>query len=321
MNDSSENNLENIAKIAGVSIDVVRKVLSGNENIDPRVKDRILKIIHDKNYIGTTEMRNRKRGNYTHTTVGIIIPDINHNFWFEVIKGINDRLVIDKYNISIFNLARNQSDFYEYLVNERFAGIIIIGVAIPKRVIEMMNLTNTKFVFVDTCVEGSSSIYIDNKYGGELAAKHLIDKKAQHIAYIGHDEKHTIQDERLAGFKNYLSESGITDCIEKFVNLHNDDAYTITKKIVSENNVDGIFFFCDTLAYLGLTALKEIQKDIPIVGFDDMVMSELLGLTTIHQPAYEIGKKGAAELVRLITTDSKTPVQEVILPNIVKRRT
>lgn len=321
MTEFNDNCITNIAGLAGVGTDVVRKVLSGSSGIDERVKDRILKIIHDKNYLGIQDMRNRKRGNYNHTTVGIILPDVTHNFWFEVIKGINDRLVKEKYNISIFNLARNEGEFYEYMIDERFAGIIIIGRKLPARVIEMMNLTNTRFTFVDICVDGCSSVYIDNKLGGQLAAKHLIEKKSASIAYIGHNEQHVIQSDRLEGFKTELLNNGINEVIEEYVPLDNNEAYKATLKFINEKKADGIFYFCDTLAYLGLTALKELSVNIPIVGYDDMPMSELIGLTTIRQPAYEMGQAGASELIRLISSVDNKRAFKCITPEIIKRDT
>lgn len=313
--------IKDISEMAGVSENIVRKVLSGDPLVDTRIKDRVLRILHEKSYNCVKGMRNKKRGNYQQKTIGIILPDVTHRFWFEVVNGVNDRLIIDEFNITIFNLGRSKGEFFEYIVDERFAGFVIIGTAIPERVLELFTLTDTKFIFIDIEVPGYPCIHIDNYKGGQLAADYLYSNGCRKVAYIGHDEEHEIQNKRFDGFQSYFDSSHKVELSDFYVKIDTDEAFYVTKQLLDGDKVDGIFYFCDSLAFMGLTAVRESGENVKVIGFDDMVMSGIVGLTTVKQPAYDIGYDGAAELIKIIAGVSAGDINKCVLPELIKRDT
>ena len=70
-----------------------------------------------------------------------------------------------------------------------------------------------------------------------------------------------------------------------------EESYNITKKILQDKTIDSIFYFCDQMAIGGIKAINEygyeMGKDIGVIGFDNLEISEFLGLSSMDQKLYE----------------------------------
>ncbi|MFP4364112.1 MAG: substrate-binding domain-containing protein, partial [Spirochaetia bacterium] len=93
-----------------------------------------------------------------------------------------------------------------------------------------------------------------------------------------------------------------------------EHTYEETKKILAAHDIDGIFFVSDEMAYGGLRAVKEQNKDIAVIGYDDLPMTQFYGLTTIRQPVKEMGVKGAQVLLQWLADERNTSPLQIKLP-------
>lgn len=313
--------IKDIARLSGVGQTTVSRVLNGSKNVSKATHDKVLEIVKKLNYKPNAAARYLKRGDFSLNTIGIIMPKIIHPFWYEILKGIHVSLQKRNYNLQIFNVDNNPGEVIRYVSEERLAGVIIFAYPLTNEIKEMFQVTNTEYLFIDHYDNDDLSIYYNNKYGGELAASYLLSKKCKKIIYIGDLEKHIVQADRLKGFKEKLLKNNIELTAEKYVSLDTKDAYQLTKELITKQKIDGIFYFCDQIAYDGLKAIKDMKKKVNIIGYDDMPASDYLGLTTIKQPTFLVGKKATEKLFKIINGDAKKQKSIRIKPELIIRNT
>jgi LacI family transcriptional regulator len=145
-------------------------------------------------------------------------------------------------------------------------------------------------------------VVIDNKLAAMKAINHLFEKGRKRIAFIAGPEKLKISQKRYLGYaeahKEYrleVDESLIINC-----NFTKNMGYQATKNFLKKNiQFDGLFAINDRTCIGAVAAIKEaglkIPEEVAVVGFNDEPTVQYLNppLTTIRQPAYEMGKEVA----------------------------
>lgn len=312
--------IKEIAKLAGVGVGTVSRVINNSEHVTPETRQKVMEIMETLNYRPNKAARSLVRGNSAVSTIGVVLPNIAHAFFFEVIKGIYAYLKEKKYNIQLFTMGIDRKTTFEHIVDANLASIMIFAESLTPEEKMKLKLNNTNFIYIDYLEQGENSIYFDNDAGGEKAAKYLLDEKCSKIIYVGTPEKTQQQDNRYGGFKRILDTDNMRIEKEYYINLDEELAYQISKKIIQNNEADGIFYFCDEMAYGGIRAKKELGSDIKMVGYDDLAISKYIGLTTIRQQAEELGKNAAEIAIKLISDDAEKEKYNVkIIPELIKR--
>jgi len=188
-------------------------------------------------------------------------------------------------------------------------------------------------VFFDRCVYnlGASCVGINDDESSFNITEYLVKKGYKKIAHLAGPASISIGRERLNGYKRALLNYSIKykDEYVKMAGLHELGGYQAMKKILELNTdkrPEAIVCVNDPCAFGAMNAIKEaglkIPEDIAVVGFTDDIRADLVSpsLTTVKQPAYEIGRKAAGKLIAHIENDSE-PVEDIYLPTeIVERR-
>ncbi|NPV39097.1 Transcriptional regulator [Brevinematales bacterium NS] len=307
--------IRDIAREAGVSIATVSRVLKGGTNVKPETYQKIIEVIEKRGYRPNRIAQKLVKKQTTSRTIGILIPDITQTFFIEIIRGIYDVLRAEEYNLFVFNIPNlSQSSIFPHILEENLAGLLVINFRISREEAHLLRHHHLPFLVVENHLPYVHSIYVNNRKGGELAAQYLLSHSLNKIALIG-ENRHTLQQqERFEGFKNYIQKHHLSiSLIEEYISVdshlpyshYTQEAYELTLRLATKEGVDGFFFYCDELAYGGISARQEIEKKIFIVGYDDLPPSAYLGLTTIRQPAHEMGKLGASHLLKLLHKKSE----------------
>ncbi|MCX7882073.1 MAG: LacI family transcriptional regulator [Brevinematales bacterium] len=322
--------IHDIARQAGVSIATVSRVIKGGANVKPETYQKIIEVMKALNYRPNRIAQKLVKKQTTSRTIGILIPDITQTFFLEIIRGIYNVLRVEEYNLFIFNiLSLAGSSIFPHILEENLAGLLVINFRLSKEEANLLRHHHLPFLVLENYLSYAHSIYVNNKKGGELAAQYLLSHSLKKIALIG-EARHTLQQEqRFQGFKNYLQKNHVhLPILEEYISIdphlpyshYTQVAYELTLQLVTQEGVDGFFFYCDELAYGGIAARKEIDKKIFIVGYDDLPASSYLGLTTIRQPAQEIGRLGASTLMRLLQAEADEPYLHLCLdPQLIVR--
>ncbi|OHD57477.1 MAG: hypothetical protein A2Y33_05775 [Spirochaetes bacterium GWF1_51_8] len=308
--------IKDIARIAGVGLGTVSRALNGEPNIRPDTRDRILETARRLHYRPNESARRLARREFSSATVGIVIPVVSHPFYFEILRGIYFALNESDKNLLVFNLGRYEELVVEHISKENLAGIIVVSAGISPESKNLLSALGTPVAYIDRYEKDAACFRIDNTLGGNLAAKYLAGAGCRSIVYLGEESPSQQQDERLGGFRDTLKAAGIP-LREKFIYVDDKTAYEAVGEMLKEEPFDGIFCFCDRLAYGARSAIQESGLPVRVIGYDDAPASQYLGLSSVRQPAFEIGYEGGIYISAAAAPGDKS--DRVFQPEVVDR--
>lgn len=298
-----------IAKRAGVSIATVSRVIQKSPKVKPKTYEKVLQAMQELNYTPNTIAQRLANKEISSSTFGILIPDISNLFFIEILRGIYDTIRLEENNILLFSITpKSRNTVFDRVRKENLQGLFVISFPLLP---EEQNFFRSAFyplIFLENIQPGYPSLFINNYKGGELAAEYLLSKNPSSIGLIGEQGSPFPQIERFLGFKEYISKRQTIPLYEEYLVIdahfpyesYTEMARETTLRLYHTYGVKHFFFYSDVLAYGGIKAQKDIPEKLTIVGYDDIPTSSTFHLTTIRQPGYELGKKGAEIMLSLV---------------------
>lgn len=308
--------IKDIAYLAGVSKTTVSKVINNkDDSISKSTRDKILQIMKEQNYVPNKLAQSlvTKRTK----TIGLLIPDIRNPFFTDISRGAEDFARKEGYNIIFCNTDEDYEKEVEcvsMLCEKMIDGIIFAPSSNTSDKKHLYSDLKTPVVLVDRKIELANAkgiVKVDNKNGTYEGTKHLIKQGHRNILYLSGPLKNDISKERLQGYIMALEKSDILVKEENIVEgeYKYEWAYEFIKNL-DEIKYTAICCGNDLIAIGAIQALKEkkfkIPEDVSVVGFDDIETAKLIdpSLTTIRQPAYEMGEKASEILIDNLKNNS-----------------
>lgn len=333
---SSEVTLKHIADALGVSAMTVSRALNDRDNVDEQTKQRVRKKAQSMGYTPNRVAKSLV-SQKTHT-IGVVIPEITHAFFPEVVRGIEEIAYKSDYQLFLTNaneLFSREKEAIETLRSQRVDGLLISSSLTREdySFYESIIEGGAKVVFFDRCIEdiGASCVSVNDRESCKKITEHLIVKHGyKRIAYLSGPQKVSIGKERLKGFKDALDTHQLA-CNEEWIiqaGFREDTGYEAMWSLLQDNADDlpeAVVAVNDPTAIGAIDAIKEfglsVPEDIAIVGFTDDIRSRLLNppLTTVHQPAYQMGEEAAKKLIGYVEEDDTT-VEKIEVPTTLKIR-
>ena len=334
--DSKHITAEAIAKRLGLSAMTVSRALNNRPSVNKRTKERVLAAAKKYNYIPNYIARSlatRKT-----ETIGVVVPEITHSFFPEVIRGIEDATYSAGYHLILTHSAEDYNrelDAINTLRSKRVDGILIstAQTVTDHSTYEEIIRIGIPIVFFDRIARdvGASCVSIDDENCCAMITEHLITHGYKSIAHLGGPATVSIGKERLSGFRKALKRHGLTFKPELIVQsgFHENGGYMAMEKLLRlplGERPNAVVAVNDPAAFGAMKAILEhklrIPEDIAIVGMSDDVRAELAStpLTTIRQPAYEIGKTAAATLISEIEGKSKPGKRVIVDTELIVRK-
>lgn len=332
----SEVTLKHIADALGVSAMTVSRALNDRDNVDKKTKQRVREKAQSMGYTPNRVAKSlvsRK----THT-LGVVIPEITHAFFPEVVRGIEEVAYKSDYQLFLTNaneLFSREKEAIETLRSQRVDGLLISSSLTREdySFYESIIEGGAKVVFFDRCIEdiGASCISVNDLESSKKITEHLITEHGYtKIAHLSGPQKVSIGKERLQGYKEALNAHNLALNEEWIIQagFKEDTGYEAMIELLEkgrEELPEAIVSVNDPTAIGAIEAIKEygltIPDDIAIVGFTDDIRSSLLDvpLTTVHQPAYQMGEWAARKLISVIEEDDTT-VEKIEVPTTLKIR-
>lgn len=322
----SEVTLKQIAEELGLSAMTVSRAINNRSNVDEKTRARVLKKARKMGYTPNHIAKSLvSRKSYT---IGVVVPRIAHSFFANVIEGIEEVTFKDNYQVILTHSAERgdrEQHALQTLQSKRVDGILISSAETAKNYDSYKRIvnSNTSLVFFDRCVEGigASCVSVDDCAGSYKITKHLIEHDYRKIAHLCGPLNLSVSRERLEGYKKALRDHGIS--VEENLIIESGfqekGGYEAMNKLLDDHKTQpprAVFAANDPAAFGAMDAIYSrgfsIPEDIAIVGFSDEIRSGLMNvpLTTVHQPAYELGKKAAQKLIRTIENEDE-PVENI----------
>lgn len=303
--------MKDIARAAGVSKATVSKVMNGlDEHISDETRNHILKLVDQMGYVPNTVARGLKIKRTQ--MLGFILPDISNPFFPEIARGIEDTAKTYGFGVVMCNTDNTTEAEYErfkFLSSKMVDGIIFTRAGRIGNLDKIFE-SGMPIVVVDREVNvkkfGFGQIFVDTREGVRQATKILIDAGCQKVAFIS--AEYFSSYDRINGYYEALFEAGIpADKAVVYQDQFNvETGYDGMNEILRGQMVDGVVCGNDLIAIGVMNALAEhdirIPEQVRVMGFDDIYFARYTtpALSTIAQPAYEMGANAAEMLVENI---------------------
>ncbi len=307
-------NLKKLSKELGLSISSVSKALRDSYEISAETKKRVLAMAEKLNYQPNPFARGLRKNKST--TIAVVIPEIANNFFALAIDGI--QLVAQKKGYHVLTYLthedfQNEESTIKHLQGGRVDGVLISlcgDTASVKHLIDL-HQTGVPIVFFDRVPETMEcpTVTTDDYESGFKATEHLILAGCKKIAYLCVSGFLSTTQKRMMGYEAALEKYKIVFDPKMVIQCSNDNIANVAllkKLLARKNRPDGIFASVEKLAISTYYASNEIKLKIPqqlkVISFSNLRTASLLSpsLSTITQPAFEIGKESAELLFRMI---------------------
>ncbi len=333
--------LQDLAYELNISVSTVSKALKGYPDVSEKTKKNVIELADRLNFTPNVVASNLRT---QHTkTIGVIVPEIVHHFFSNVIGGIIN--IAEKSGYMVILLQSNENYELEkkqlnLLIQQQVDGVLISLTAETKNFEHIKRLQNRgiPLVMYDKVSKfiDCSKVIIDDKKAAFDAVSHLLSKGYKRIAFFGGSLIAQNFNNRFLGYKEALKEYRIPydESLYYLCDTNNEyeDGYKNAKKLIKEhtkNEVDAVFTVTDLIAvgiskYFNTHNIK-IPKDIAIFGFSNWFMSSIVtpALSTVNQPGYEMGVKSVELLLKeILLNEEKKPIkiQRIILPTTLEIR-
>lgn len=304
-------NLKELAKSLGVSVSTVSKALRDSHEIGEETKKKILLKADEMGYSA-----NPYAGHLRHhksRTIAIVVPELTNNFFIQTISGAEAAARAQDYHVLCYITHEDfaqEERILKHLQNGRVDGVLMALSATTRSYDHISELINQGIpvVFFDrVCHEiETAKVTTDDFASGFKATEHLILNGCRDIVYLSLSENLSIDHKRKQGYLEALHKYDIPVNEERIVKCSGDErnySKKIRQLLKTDKLPDGIFASVEKLALSCYMICKEldiaIPKTVKIIGFSNLPTAPLLHppLTTISQPAYEIGNQAATILL------------------------
>jgi DNA-binding LacI/PurR family transcriptional regulator len=332
---SKQATLKDIAAALNVSISTVSRALKDSHEISASTKKEIIELAKSMDYIPNPLalglLKNRS------FTVGVVVPKIGYHYNAAAISGIEE--LLNQHGYSVMICQSNESHEQEIihvknLVASRVDGIIA-SLAESTTDISHFIYAQEKgipVIFFDRVPEyaRASKIIVDNEAGAMTAVEHLIACGKRKIAYIAGPRNLRISAIRHQGYKKALQKHQlpINPRLLIYCDFNQEMGYKACRKMIRDGkDFDGIFAVNDRTCAGVLKALYEhnirVPEEVAVIGFNDEPYNVFLRppLSTIRQPAFEIGKEAARIFLdeREFDLENFTPKTRILETELIER--
>lgn len=324
-----------IAKALNLSKSTVSRAFKDNSDINTKTKARILALAKELNYRPNhyaSQMRGQKSN-----TIAVVVPELANNFFTQIIQGVETIGKENGYHVLIFvtdDDLDKEREFVTSISNGRVDGVLmsVAGEGKDHSYLQNIDFNKMPIVFFDRVYDDVPlpRIITDDYQSSFDATEHLIKSGCQRIAYLVVNKEESIGKNRYLGYKDALAKYDIDYRDELVVNCNNsyDDNEVIISNLISHVAVDGIFASVERLAFSTYYVCQRLGVVIPdelkIIAFSSLQIAPLLspGLSTVTQPAEEMGREAAKMLLQFLDTDgiSITPKEVILHSELVIRR-
>lgn len=318
-------NIVELARLAGVSAGTVSRALAGNPLVKARTREKIQAIARQHDF-KLNQMASRLRTKRT-GLIGVVIPlgherrqHISDPFFMRMLGALADVITESGNGLVLHRVIPDNDEWLVRIASSGLLdGVLIIGQSDQFDVIEQAAARNCPIVAWGQYQQGQRhySVGTDNFAAGKLAARHLIERGAQRLAFLG-DLVGTEIPARYDGFKAEANAHGLdVTPLESDLAANNPDTDIIRHAGLMEGMYDGVLAASDVIAMRTLRALADRSINVPgqvaVVGFDDLPLAKhtVPRLTTIRQDIQRGAQEMVAALFRQIAGES---VESVIMP-------
>ncbi|MDO4913056.1 MAG: LacI family DNA-binding transcriptional regulator [Bifidobacteriaceae bacterium] len=309
--------IQDVAQKARVSISTVSRAFSRPDLVAEPTREKILRIAEELNFSTSRSAAALKSGKTKR--IALLISDhIRSWFTASIIEGINYVLHKEGYDLSIFEIAnkRERQNFFQMLpIRRNVDAVIVSSFSVDLEEVQQLASINVPIIGIN-CTnpqnhQFTGAVNIDDEQGGKLMARHLLTLGHKQIVYVRTNPSQTLQfsvQQRFESFMSACKEANITPHV---ITTPNNDVVIndIIAQILSlPTTPTAIACQEDNIAIPLIFQLERsgynIPKDMSVIGYDNSLFAQDIGLTTINQDPVFLGKQAAQKTLDYINGDT-----------------
>lgn len=314
-----------VARYAGVSTATVSRVLTGANTVDGVLADRVRAACVALQYRPNSAARALARGKSL--IIGLLVTEFRNPFFMDIVHGVEDVTQEHGYLLVLCNSKEDQEregQYIELMCAEQVAGAIVVPTTDRKPILTPLVESGIPVVCVDRRVHDRSidTVLIDNTSAARAAVAHLIGNGYRRIGLVTGPDRTTTARERLEGYRGALLDAGIAldPALERRGPFTEELGRQLTDELLDlDPAVEALLIGNNRLVQGALAAIHargmRIPEDIAVVGFDEVpwITPGSVSLTTVMQPAYELGSTAALRLIQRLKHPDRLARQETVL--------
>jgi LacI family transcriptional regulator, repressor for deo operon, udp, cdd, tsx, nupC, and nupG len=320
--------MKDVARLAGVSTATVSRTLIKPELVSTRTRERVMKAVAEAGYTPNSLARNLRK--MQTRSIIVVVQDITNPFYPEILRGAEQTAQAFGYTVLMGNTDNDpvrERAYLELVQSRRADGMILLTGRLPAQgtdsvAVERERLPPLVFACEHLPDLGLPTVRIDNAEAARMAMRHLFELGHERIAHIAGPLNRIISVDRLAGYREALTERGLPPepaLVADGDFTFNSGVEAASRLLALAHRPTAIFAANDESAIGAIQAIKSqglsVPGDISVIGFDNILFAAATdpALTTIGQPRQEIGRRAMAIMLDLL--DGKSPpLGDVILP-------
>lgn len=319
-----------LAKELNLSVSTISKALRDSYEISEETKQRVQEVANRLSYSPNpyaSSLRGKKSKN-----IAVVIPEVADSFFAIAINGIESVVKEKGYHVLIcltHESFENEKTILREFGSGRVDGVLMSVSSETTSCGHISDLIDKEVpvVFFDRVLDevDTDKVVTNDFDSGYTATRHLIEKGCKKIAFLGISKSLAISNNRMEGYKKALADHHISFEPGDIVLCTNDPAYNVAmvKELLQrKKRPDGIVASVEKLTTTVYQACNELQLSIPrqvrIVCFSNLEIATILhpSLTTITQPAFEMGRSAATVLLKALDKkQNNQPKKQLVIPS------
>lgn len=323
--------MRDVARVAGVGIKTVSRVINGEPNVSPATAERVNRAAADLHYEPDLQAGNLRRSDGRSRTLGLLVSSVANPFAAQVHRAIER--VATEYGYAVLAASLEDDPAAELravtaLARRRVDGFIVTPVRDDQSYLRVHVDRGTPLVCVDRTPHGieTDCVVTGNVDGARDAVRHLVSYGHRRIAFLGDLERIETARLRREGYLTELATAGIdADPDLMVLGLHDDASATaVVRTLLALPDPPTAIFSSQNLITIGtIRALQQLgrEQDIALVGFDDVETGDLMkpAVTTVAQDPDRIGRLAAERLFAHLEGDTSAARQVVVPTRLIVR--
>lgn len=324
--------IKDVAKLAGVSISTVSRVMNNSKPVSPEARKKVLDAINKLDFKPNELARSlvMRKSNL----VGVIVEDIGIEYMAQLIRGIEEIGRVYKYDILLSSSYGDEEaleNSIDFLATKQVEGLVIITENISPEVLVKLRDRRIPFVLLDKyhTYKNVKSVKIDYAQEEKKLVENLIKAGHDNILYINHDDNSILNENMLRGYKEAVESCGKKAYVYDTKGIKSDDGYNIGEdviKLVKEKNITAVSCVNDEVAIGFINYCVDnnisVPDDLSVTGFGDSNIASIYRpkVSTVAIPYYDIGAISIRALIKRIKEEEDILEEDWIIDGqIIKR--
>ncbi|KSU66005.1 MULTISPECIES: LacI family DNA-binding transcriptional regulator [Micrococcaceae] len=314
--------LKELAQALELSPSTVSRVLNDPSGIDsrwasPETNQKIYDLATELGYVKNqyaASLRTAKS-----LLIGVVVPRLQDYVLATMYEGIDEAALEHGYAAVVAN-SLDQPATHDLRVRKfldrRIDGLILGDTPFDGATLKSLDKEKVPFVLVNRRSPGHLSVTCNDQMGGRLVGEHFAEFGSKKIFLLAGDHRMSTSIDRTTGFIEALAEQGIHLPVSHIAygGFDTSSGEKATRDLLDAHGIPEAIFAVNDFAAIGaLGVLRErglkVPEDVKVVGYNDTPLASGVGLTSVHSPMHEIGRRGFDLLLKNIQGEECESVQ------------